>query len=168
MKTLIKKIIAGVMVLCLVSTLNCQTTYAKEYNNEEIIIGEYDGPLQDFSVQTNNSRSISNVRIYSYATYDRSTGIKIHIKLYVPAWESPQPEFTAMSGIVSTTMHNRTEQKGYYATALGEKTISTDVSTGVYGASGEKGTINVSGVATSNNALGNGGGYSISYAITIP
>ena len=43
------------MVLCLVSTLNCQTTYAKEYNNEEIIIGEYDGPLQDFSVQTNNS-----------------------------------------------------------------------------------------------------------------
>ena len=105
-----------------------------------------------FSVQTNNSRSISNVRIYSYATYDRSTGIKVHIKLYVPAWESPQPEFTAMSGIVSTTMHNRTEQKGYYATALGEKTISTDVSTGVYGASGEKGTINVSGVATSNNA----------------
>ena len=101
MKTLIKKIIAGVMVLCWVSTLNCQTTYAKEYNNEEIIIGEYDGPLQDFSVQTNNSRSISNVRIYSYATYDRSTGIKVHIKLYVPAWESPQPEFTAMSGIVS-------------------------------------------------------------------
>lgn len=33
-------------------------------------------------------RAVANVRINSYATYDEDDGIQVHVKLYVPWYES--------------------------------------------------------------------------------
>ena len=89
-------------------------------------------------------------------------------KLYVPWYEFPKPEFTAMSGSVAVALNGSTHSTGFFETANGEETIESDVNTGVTGNSGNTGTVTVSGVATANNALAGGGTFGITYNITIP
>ena len=52
-------------------------------------------------------RAVANVRINSYATYDEDDGIQVHVKLYVPWYESPKPEFTGMTGTVNVLMNKK-------------------------------------------------------------
>lgn len=173
MKKILKRIGIYVIVLAVLFSVKNSSVYAAEGINDiteeqEVVIGKYDGPLNDCLISNSTTRDVSNVRVNSFATYSKSAGITVYIQLYVPPFETPQPEFLSMSGVVSTTMHNRTEQDSYYTTANGTPTISANVSTGVMGASGEKGDIKIAGVATAKNALGFGGGYSIAYPVTIP
>lgn len=137
--------------------------------DEPVIVGEFDGLLSEcWDSNTPMPRAVANVRVNSYATYDKEDGVQVTVKLYVPWYDFPKPEFTAMSGTVSVYLNSKTTSKAFFETADGEATIETDVDTGVTGSSGNKGTVTVSGVATANNALLGGGAFSISYEITIP
>lgn len=94
--------------------------------------------------------------------------MQVKVKLYVPWYESPKPEFTGMSGTVTVNLNGTSDSTSFFETANGEETIESDVDTGVTGNSGDTGTVSVSGVATANNALLGGGAFGISYDITIP
>lgn len=48
------------------------------------------------------------------------------------------------------------------------RSIGILLKTGIFGQSGETGTVTVSGIAYSENAVGNGGSFAITYGITIP
>lgn len=137
--------------------------------DETQIIGQYDGPA--FKIGNSNQAtllSIANVRVNSYATYSKDDGVQVHIELYVPWYEFQNPLFTSMGGTVSITMNNTTKTKSFFETANQSSTISTDVSTGVKGASGTKGNVNLSGYATGNNIENYRGPFMLSYPITIP
>lgn len=172
MKKIIKKrALAVLMVLCVVFSLNVVIAFAAEPDTvqDSIIIGEYDGLLSDcMDSDSATSRTIANVRINSYATYDEDDGIQVHIKLYVPWYEFPKPEFTSMSGTVTVNLNSKASNTRFAEIAAGDDTIETDVDTGRTGKSGNKGTVSVSGVATADNALTGGGAFAISYAVTIP
>lgn len=129
------------------------------------IIGEYNGVVHKTGISTD---SVATVRINSYATYSKSDGIKVHIKLYVPWYEFANPKFTSMEGMVAVDMNKKTTNTSFVETANEESTISTDVSTGVKGSSGDKGTVTVTGTATAVNALSQHGGFHISYAVKLP
>lgn len=73
-----------------------------------------------------------------------------------------------MIGTTSVILNSKTTNKAFSKYASGTSTIDVNVSTGVTGNSGNKGTITVSGVATSKNALGGGGNFGISYPVTLP
>ena len=88
--------------------------------------------------------------------------------MYVPWYEVPKPEFTSMSGIVKVDLNSRVTRTTFTEVASGDSTIDSDVDTGRTGETGDKGRINVFGVATANNAIANGGGFKISYSVTIP
>ena len=103
-----------------------------------------------------------------HLTLDMMRVIMGEEKLYVPWYEFPKPEFTAMSGSVAVALNGSTHSTGFFETANGEETIESDVNTGVTGNSGNTGTVTVSGVATANNALAGGGTFGITYNITIP
>lgn len=159
------------LMICIAFSFSV-TTNAEEVNKESaesIKIGEYDGLLSDCLVGDDIMlASVSNVRINSYATYDRNDGIKVVVKLYVPAFESPQPKFTSMTGTVSVLLNNRTSHTAFSKAAARTSTIQKTVNTGRTGQSGNRGTISVSGAATATNALAGGGAFAISYPITIP
>ena len=129
------------------------------------IVGEYNGVIHTTGLSTD---SVANVRINSYATYSKSDGIQVHVELYVPWYEFANPKFTSMEGIVAVKMNNKTTKTSFFETANEESTISTDVSTGVKGSSGDKGTVTVTGTATAVNALNNSGAFSISYSVKLP
>lgn len=112
--------------------------------------------------------AVANVRINSYATYDENNGIQVKVKLYVPWFEFPKPEFTSMSGTVTVDLNGASDSTSFFEIANGDETIESDVDTGVTGNSGDSGTVSVSGIATANNALLGGGAFGISYGITIP
>ena len=166
-----KRFFSLFLVIATVLSFNCSTSFAAESNsnttNYAKIIGEYDAPLSQ-CYRGKLSSSVSNVRVRSYAKYDEDDGITVTVKLYVPWYESPKPKFTGMAGKVDVVLNNDTTSTTFYETADGDSTISSDVDTGVTGNSGDSGTISVAGLATSENALGGGGAFAISYPITIP
>lgn len=145
------------------------STAVDESQQAPIIIGEFDGLLADYlDPSVPMPTAVANVRINSYATYDSEDGVQVKVKLYVPWYEFPKPEFTGMTGTVTVNLNNRTKNTAFVETADGDATIESDVNTGVTGASGAKGTVTVSGVATALNALFGGGAFGISYEIQIP
>lgn len=138
---------------------------------EPIIIGEFDGLLAeclDPDTPMPLILSVANVRINSYATYDSRNGVQVTVKLYVPWYEFPKPQFTGMAGDVIVNLNNRSTSTHFVEFASGDETISSDVDTGRTATSGTRGTINVEGVATALNALTGGGVFAIGYEITIP
>lgn len=170
--SILKKVFSVVMAFCMVLPLCGVTAFAAETEpdaNDAIIIGEFDGLLSEcLDSDVVLPRAVANVRVRSYATYDKEDGVQVTVKLYVPWYSFPKPKFTAMSGTVTVKMNNKTTNKLFVETADEESTISSDVDTGVTGSSGNTGTITVSGVATATNALAGGGVFSISYEIKIP
>lgn len=151
------------------SCFAAETTTEITDTQQPVVIGEYDGYLTDVMISDGvTKRAVANVRINSYATYDEDDGIQVHVKLYVPWYESPKPEFTGMTGTVNVLMNKKSTNTAFAELADGEETIETDVDTGRTGNSGDKGTVSVSGVATANNALAGGGAFAISYPVTLP
>ena len=159
------------MVLCAVMVLGMGTTaFAVESKNTMPvqIIGQYDGLLRDvIGVNEAQTRGLINVRINSYATYDKNNGIQVKVKLYTPDLFA-NPKFTSMAGTVDVLINNRTTSTAFSAFEDNSKTIETDVDTGVTASSGTKGTVSVAGVATATNAIAGGGAFAISYPVTIP
>lgn len=157
------------MAICLFCSFGTFTAFAAETEQAPIVIGEFDGLLSDYwTSDAPMPKAVANVRINSYATYDENDGVQVKVKLYVPWYESPKPEFTGMSGTVTVDLNGTSDPTSFFETANGEETIESDVDTGVTGDSGDTGTVSVSGVATANNALLGGGVFGISYDITIP
>lgn len=171
-----KRILSIFMTFCMIATLGSVTAFAATDANESIspqqesiIIGEFDGPLTDYlDPSVPMPIDVANVRINSYATYDSEDGVQVHVKLYVPWYDFPKPEFTGMAGTVTVDLNNKTTDTAFAEVADGEETIETDVNTGVKGTSGTEGTVTVSGAATALNALLGGGAFYISYEIQIP
>lgn len=172
MKKSIMKLFSVVLALCMMLSVGSFSVSAAEIedtSSEPIIIGEFDGLLSDcLDEETPMPCDTVNVRVRSYATYDKEDGVQVHVELYVPWYEFPKPEFTAMSGTVKVSMNSKTTTKSFAETANGTSTIETDVDTGVTGDTGDTGTVTASGLATANNALLGGGSFSISYEIEIP
>lgn len=165
----IRKWMSVLMAICLFCSFGTLTAFAAETDQAPIVIGEFDGLLSDYwTSDAPMPRAVANVRINSYATYDENDGVQVKVKLYVPWYESPKPEFTGMSGTVTVDLNGTSDSTSFFETANGEETIESDVDTGVTGDSGDTGTVSVSGVATANNALLGGGVFGISYDITIP
>lgn len=167
-----KRFVAFLATFCMVFSMTA-TAFAAgpdaATNSEPVVIGRYDGLLSDCLLSdTPMPRAVANVRINSYATYDSDDGIQIKVKLYVPALEFPKPEFTSMTGNVTVSLNSRTTNTSFGAFANGDSTIESDVNTGRTGNTGDNGTVSVSGVATANNAIANGGIFAISYPVTIP
>lgn len=167
-----KKVFMVFIALCMIFSLNGLTAFADELDamQEPVIIGEYDGFLSECLDCDSELHGTSPVNIWvrSYATYDKNNGIQVYVKLYVPWYEVPKPEFTSMSGIVKVDLNSRVTRTTFTEVASGDSTIDSDVDTGRTGETGDKGRINVFGVATANNAIANGGGFKISYSVTIP
>lgn len=168
-----KKLLSLVTALILVLSTGGLNIFANERitenTDEPVIIGSFDGNLSDYLDSDGPMAAVtSQVRINSYATYDKSKGIQVKSKLYVPATSFPKPQFTSMIGTASVRLNSKTTTKSFSKYEKGTSTISADVNTGVTGKSGTKGTITVSGAATSRNALAGGGGFGISYPVTIP
>ena len=169
MKKYMKKVMSIVLAVCLFCSFGTLSAFAAETDPAPVVIGEFDGLLKDcWTSDAPIPRAVANVRINSYATYDKEDGVQVKVKLYVPWYEFPKPEFTAMSGSVAVALNGSTHSTGFFETANGEETIESDVNTGVTGNSGNTGTVTVSGVATANNALAGGGAFGITYNITIP
>lgn len=169
MRKLIRKWMPILMAICLLCSVSTLTAFAEGAKKDPVVIGEFDGLLSD--CQTSDAPvplAVANVRINSYATYDEDDGIQVKVKLYVPWYEFPKPEFTAMSGTVTVDLNGASDSTSFFEIANGDETIESDVDTGVTGNSGDSGTVSVSGIATANNALLGGGAFGISYGITIP
>lgn len=165
-----KKLLSLIASLILVLSVGGLNVFANEKNiDEPVIIGEFDGNLSDYMESDEPmNKVVANVRINSYATYDKSKGIQVYAKLYVPALSFPKPQFTSMIGTTSVILNGKTTSKAFSKYASGTSTIEVNVNTGVTGKSGNKGTVTVSGVATALNALGGGGNFGISYPVTLP
>ena len=169
MKKYMKKVMSIFLAVCLFCSFGTLSAFAAETDPAPVVIGEFDGLLKDcWTSDAPIPRAVANVRINSYATYDKEDGVQVKVKLYVPWYEFPKPEFTAMSGSVAVALNGSIYFIGFFETANGEETIESDVNTGVTGNSGNTGTVTVSGVATANNALAGGGTFGITYNITIP
>lgn len=173
MKATKKRAFTILMTFCMIFSLMTPGFAAsaadKGMTEEPIIIGEYDGPLSEcLDSDSAGLMVVSNVRVNSYATYDKNDGVQVYVKLYVPWYELPKPQFTSMGGTVSVYLNSKTTNTSFYKIANGDSTIDTSVDTDVTGSKGDQGTVTVSGVATSNNALDGGGAFGISYPITIP
>ncbi|MGL4911248.1 MAG: hypothetical protein ACRC3Y_02325 [Romboutsia sp.] len=157
----------------LIFTMVGTNTFASEESDhkvdESIVIGSFDGNLIDYMDSDDPlAKVVSNVRVNSYATYNTSKGVQVTTKLYVPSGVYPKPQFTSMGGVASVLLNSKTYRGNFFKTANGTATIEASTSTGAIGKKGNKGTVTVSGNATSLNALGGGGGFGISYPITIP
>lgn len=170
-----ERLFTSLVAFCMLFSVSAVPAFAAETTTEitdtqqPVVIGEYDGYLTDVMISDGvTKRAVANVRINSYATYDEDDGIQVHVKLYVPWYESPKPEFTGMTGTVNVLMNKKSTNTAFAELADGEETIETDVDTGRTGNSGDKGTVSVSGVATANNALAGGGAFAISYPVTLP
>lgn len=183
MKNNVRKLFASLVTLCMVFSVIAVPAFAADTTDTQqpTVIGGYDGyitdAIADGYLTTTDSEclakaaaagGIANVRINSYATYDTTNGIQVHVKLYVPWYDFPKPEFTGMTGTVNVLMNKRSTSTPFIEIAAGDSTIETDVSTGRTASSGTEGTVSVSGVATAYNALMGGGVFSISFPVTIP
>lgn len=98
-----KKWMSILTAICMVVTLCSVTVSATEVTADEpVIIGSYVGRLSDCldpNAPMPLSLAAADVMISSYATYDETDGVQVHVELYVPWYAFPKPEFTAMTGL---------------------------------------------------------------------
>lgn len=137
MKKFSKRLFTSLVAFCMLFSVSAVPAFAAETTTEitdtqqPVVIGEYDGYLTDVMISDGvTKRAVANVRINSYATYDEDDGIQVHVKLYVPWYESPKPEFTGMTGTVNVLMNKKSTNTAFAELADGEETIETDVDTG--------------------------------------
>ena len=102
-----KRFLALCMAVVMVFSLCSISAFAAAPTDDKqpVVIGRYDAPLSEclepgMAMQV----GIANVRVNSYATYDKNDGVQVHVELYVPWYSSPKPEFTGMTGNVKLTM----------------------------------------------------------------
>ena len=112
MKKFSKRLFTSLVAFCMLFSVSAVPAFAAETTTEitdtqqPVVIGEYDGYLTDVMISDGvTKRAVANVRINSYATYDEDDGIQVHVKLYVPWYESPKPEFTGMTGTVNAVSY---------------------------------------------------------------
>lgn len=135
--------------------------------NGAIILGGFDAPLSALSGAS--TRAITgNVWCRTYATYDTDDGVSVNVELYVPWYFFTNPKFTSMSGTVTVTLNSKNTYKGFAAVANEEKTIDADADTGAKAASGTKGRVTITGIATGTNILAGAGKFDSGFDITIP
>lgn len=108
--TLKKRLLALCMAVVMVFSLCSISAFAAAPTDDKqpVVIGRYDAPLSEclepgMAMQV----GIANVRVNSYATYDKNDGVQVHVELYVPWYSSPKPEFTGMTGNVKLTMNGQ-------------------------------------------------------------
>lgn len=171
---------AFAMLLSIIMTLSFSpaTVFASESaseNAETKIIGQYDGPLMKQLIidsHTSTSQSLSkttagnDVRVRSYATYNKKDGVTVYVTLYGVGLKNPK--FTDMTGTASVTLNERILSKPFAAISNQTKKISADVNIGSRGNKGDVGSIAVIGIAKGANIVGNAGHFEIAYNITIP
>ena len=112
--------------------------------------------------------NMTNIYQHSHATYHESDGIGIVTELYVSDRDKIQPQFTGFHGVAVISLGEKQEYCYFGGTPEQTRSLGTLLKTGILGQSGEKGTVTVSGIAYSENAVGNGGSFAITYGITIP
>ena len=142
MKKFSKRLFTSLVAFCMLFAVSAVPAFAAETTTEitdtqqPVVIGEYDGYLTDVMISDGvTKRAVANVRINSYATYDEDDGIQVHVKLYVPWYESPKPEFTGMTGTVNVLMNKKSTNTAFAELADGEETFENleEPVTGVYG-----------------------------------
>ena len=111
--------------------------------------------------------NLTNVYAHTYATYDQE-GVQVIAELYVPGTEKTMPEFTLMNGIVAITLNGEISYHYFGAVEEYSETIAAVTTTGKMAESGSEGSITVSGVAYSENAVAGGGAFTQTFDITIP
>lgn len=122
-------------------------------------------PAEKSFLQASN---MTNIYQHSHATYNESDGIGIVTELYVSDRDKIQPQFTGFHGVAVISLEEKQEYCYFGGTPEQTRSIGTLLKTGILGQSGEKETVTVSGIAYSENAVGNGGSFAITYGITIP
>ena len=127
MKKFSKRLFTSLVAFCMLFSVSAVPAFAAETTTEitdtqqPVVIGEYDGYLTDVMISDGvTKRAVANVRINSYATYDEDDGIQVHVKLYVPWYESPKPEFTGMTGTVNVLMNKKSTNTAFAELADGE------------------------------------------------
>ena len=98
--TLKKRLLALCMAVVMVFSLCSISAFAAAPTDDKqpVVIGRYDAPLSEclepgMAMQV----GIANVRVNSYATYDKNDGVQVHVELYVPWSSSPKPELNALA-----------------------------------------------------------------------
>lgn len=115
-----------------------------------------------------HSSHITNIYQHSHATYDETDGIGIVTELYVSDRDRVQPKFSEFHGVAVVTLGDRQEYLYFGGKTEQTRSVGCLLKTGIFGQSGEKGTVTVSGIAYSENAVGNCGSFAVTYGITIP
>ena len=84
--TLKKRLLALCMAVVMVFSLCSISAFAAAPTDDKqpVVIGRYDAPLSEclepgMAMQV----GIANVRVNSYATYDKNDGVQVHVELYV-------------------------------------------------------------------------------------
>ena len=128
MKKFSKRLFTSLVAFCMLFSVSAVPAFAAETTTEitdtqqPVVIGEYDGYLTDVMISDGvTKRAVANVRINSYATYDEDDGIQVHVKLYVPWYESPKPEFTGMTGTVNVLMNKKSTNTAFEELATVKK-----------------------------------------------
>ena len=94
MKKYMKKVMSIFLAVCLICSFGTLSAFAAEDDPAPVVIGEFDGLLKDcWTSDAPIPRAVANVRINSYATYDKEDGVQVKVKLYVPWYEFPKLEF---------------------------------------------------------------------------
>lgn len=115
-----------------------------------------------------SSSHITNIYQHSHATYNETDGIGIVTELYVSDRDKIQPKFSRFHGVAVISLGDQLEYLYFGGTPELSRSIGTLLKTGVFGKSGENGTVTVSGIAYSENAISNSGSFAVTYGITIP
>lgn len=76
MKKYMKKVMSIFLAVCLFCSFGTLSAFAAETDPAPVVIGEFDGLLKDcWTSDAPIPRAVANVRINSYATYDKEDAI---------------------------------------------------------------------------------------------
>ena len=141
-----------------------------ELKEGEILLGGIEGDVYlDTEENITSARVITGVaHIRSYATYSKTEGVSVYVKLYAPWYTFTNPKFTMMCGYVTCVLGDESQVQGFSEVANETETISKTVDIGMTAKSGTTGTVSVAGVATGTNIATYAGEFSISYDVEIP
>ena len=145
-----------------------ERTISLSYADPVLMITVSDQGLTNAEGSRLQGSHMMNLYQNSYATYDEADGIGIVTELYVPKSEKTRPALTGLRGVAVVTLPGRQEILPFECSADRIAALGTVLKTGIFGESGEIGTITVSGTAYASNALAGGGSFVSSYSVTLP
>lgn len=80
MKKYMKKVMSIFLAVCLFCSFGTLSAFAAETDPAPVVIGEFDGLLKDcWTSDAPIPRAVANVRINSYATYDKEDGVQVKV-----------------------------------------------------------------------------------------